>query len=117
MFGTGSNFDIGVDVNLTDIASLRFDYLYIRFHEADADVVAAVPLPVDSEGPVADSVSLDATHQTHAFLFGLELTSAPRSARVYGIIGGGFYHRRVRLRSEAADVVPYEMFLSSRNVS
>ena len=107
LFGTGSNFDIGVDLNLTDILSVRFDYLYTRFREGDTFFKdPATPTPFDAENLPVDPVRLDVPHPTHAFLFALQAASQTRPARFYGNVGGGVYRRTVQLSTPGTGLVP-----------
>ncbi len=98
-FGLGSNFELGVTVNLTEMVGIRFDYLYGRFIEG-RDILAVDPLPA------ASPTRVNARHSIHAGLFDLVVTSPTDRVKVYGLGGGGIYHRNVTLSTPSTGLIP-----------
>jgi len=96
-FGLGRNFELGVNVNLTEIVGLRFDYLYGRFREGrDVSLPAVDP----------QTTRIDATHRIHAGLFDVVVTSPTDRVKVYGLGGGGIYQRNVDLSTPGTGLIP-----------
>ena len=92
-FGTGANFELGVDVRMNERFGLRFDYLFGRFREG-ADVSTDVTIPeVD---PL--TAHLDATHRVHSGTVNAVFTSSSARRGQFYVLGGvaffveGRYH-------------------------
>ncbi len=98
--GMGSNFELGVTVNLTETVGIRFDYLYGRFTEG-RDILSVNPL---ADAP---PTRVNAKHPIHAGLFDLVATTSPTDrVKVYGLGGGGIYHRNVTLSTPSTGLIP-----------
>jgi len=98
-FGTGANFQLGVNVRVSPMAKIQIEYGFNRLGSKDLKPGAASTLPAG----VVTSIPLTANHTMHDADFNL-LIGPPlkdKAAVPYGIIGGGIYHQIVNVTTPA----------------
>jgi opacity protein-like surface antigen len=98
-FGTGSNFDIGVNVNLTENIGLRFDYFFTGMSEG-------IDVELPSQPIEPGRTHFNAHHRVHSGLFDIVVSTTTRDSHFYVLGGGGIYNRSVELTSPSVGLVP-----------
>ena len=98
-FGTGGNFQFGVNYRVAPLFTVQAQYGYNRLASKDIQTSGASPKPVD----IVSSIELDVNHSMHDADFNL-LIGPPQGDRVavpYAIAGMGVYHRIVNISTPA----------------
>jgi opacity protein-like surface antigen len=98
-FGTGANFQLGVNFRVSPMLKLQVEYGFNRLGSKDLTPGGATQLPAG----VITSIPLTANHTMHDADFNL-LIGPPlkdKAAVPYGIVGVGYYHRTVNVTTPA----------------
>ncbi len=97
-FGTGGNFQFGVDFRVAPMFAIQAEYGYSRLASKDLDPGGAA-LPAG----IVSSIELDANHSMHDADFNVVIgpPQGDSAAVPYGIAGVGVYHRIVNLTTPA----------------
>lgn len=101
-FGTGGNFQIGVNFRVSPMLKVQGEYGYNRL--GSKDLAATTTLP--SGAKFTSSIPLTANHTMHDGDFNLLIGPAigSKAAVPYGIVGIGVYHQIVNLTTPAIGV-------------
>jgi opacity protein-like surface antigen len=97
-FGTGGNFQFGVNFRVSPMFKIQAEYDYHRLASKDISGSGATPKP----GIISD-IELDANHTMHGGLFNLVI-GPPQGDKIavpYGIGGIGVFHRIVNITTPA----------------
>jgi opacity protein-like surface antigen len=98
-FGTGGNFQFGVNFRVHPMLKIQAEYFYNRLGSKDLTPGGATTLPA----ALVTSIPLTANHTMHDGDFNLIIGPSTKSmmAAPYGILGAGVYHRTVNLTTPA----------------
>jgi len=92
-FGTGGNFQFGVNFRVSPLFKIQAEYDYHRLASKD----------INTGGGIVSNIELDANHSMHGGLFNL-VVGPPQGDKVavaYGLGGIGFFHRIVNITTPA----------------
>ncbi len=98
-FGTGGNFQIGVDVRVAPLITLQAEYGYNKLGSKDL-------VPGTATAGVVTSIPLTANHSMHDGDFNVLVGPSRKDQAVapYGIVGVGVYHRIVNVTTPAVGI-------------